>query len=475
MLISALPTKILARIVDYAWMYRLSGLKHILRLRFVDRKWSDAVEHALFASDILENSHCRGLVDSVLKEQGAKYPTRAEPAIGLWKRYWLYRAYHDRKPVPVRLRYIREVAEYVITAREETFDERTAVRLAKRMFSQMSPLLIIDTGSIGRVGLYDKTDEPWDSRNPHLQQRSTDSYNEDEPRLATYFDREATRFNRYLLEATAYVNEEMITGAMELAIRQGNTEYMQILARQYRYDPVELSKTFPHAMLWAAEEGRLEAFGIVNGWERARFGPYIAAVRGPAWIISLLERTTDLRIFERLVYLKSPRLLEDDGFSIGRHFCRAAARGALPLMEYLSGLGVDLEETFEGILRVGTNLPVAWLNGGFRAIDIAAWHGHYDVVLFLLDSGAMVNKALFAASHWGSPALVCLMLDEYSYYYFHLQASFWTAAMNENELVFRLLLESGTGSLHKTTLGRIRACAKVEGVDSAIRLMDSLL
>lgn len=158
-----------------------------------------------------------------------------------------------------------------------------------------------------------------------------------------------------------------------------------------------------------------------------------------------LESTTSLDILKRLLDVRkhciSPRRGNDGEMNslavrLRDQVLDAAARGDIPLMEYLARHSARYKP--EDINKGKYDLP----------ISRAAKAGRYDVVKYLieLDVG-IVEKSIVAAAKHGSRRLVQLLLEKGTWNNASLSMALARALERENDSVVGLLIEYGV-SLH---------------------------
>lgn len=146
-----------------------------------------------------------------------------------------------------------------------------------------------------------------------------------------------------------------------------------------------------------------------------------------------LMGTTSLDIFKYLLKFGEEHQLHP-AVNYRRLFIFAAFNGDLPVTRYIfeeCGLSKDTRRISAG---------AHWNN----LIHEVAERGHYDVVEYLLEVGAVIGgDTIVAAAQHGSQRLVRLLLDKSTWCTRALKDALLSALERENDSVVRLLMEHG--------------------------------
>lgn len=163
-------------------------------------------------------------------------------------------------------------------------------------------------------------------------------------------------------------------------------------------------------------------------------------------LVGVLEDTLSIEMFDHVFQLCKDHLIDDTMQSLHprpdeiaprfltSRFFTAASRGELAMMEYLVSLGAKPC----GMKRDDNE------DGYYSPIRYAAEHGHTEAVAYLLNLDIPFgSRSLEAASKHGNPSCVKLLLGKGAKDSFKPGNAIFEALKRENELVLRILQESG--------------------------------
>ncbi|KAI1172736.1 ankyrin [Nemania sp. FL0916] len=407
------PNEILHPILVLAVSVR--GYKRAVRLRLVSRAWNAAVEYAAFESDVLD-VHLEYLLF-------AHWPT------DFWPRFLTYRALHRTKRVSPRMRMVRELAECIVEMRGQDGRESRAsdvVECVKDIYR-------------GITSVYDAEDQLYgDGLKPRAK-----------------IDRDSGTFRRALVAAATCINDVDIVRrvlllplsehdddlfeypSLPMAACNGNVGVVSCLLadESHAIHDTPRGKVLYHA----ARGNQMDVLEYILGPDFDTNSPDFVYLRGK--LVDSLYVTGSVDIFKRCFELVKdhmqhpmrPRDIRIEHCNFSVMFLRAAEKGVVPLMKYISTLGVPIDGREPDGERDFN-----------RPISVAAFNGHEDAVKWLLNREAALDASLHAVVAVGSHSITRLLIAHGALYNHKVvQRALVETVKRENETLFWLLVEHG--------------------------------
>ncbi|KAI0180096.1 ankyrin [Hypoxylon sp. FL1284] len=434
---------------------RVRGCKRAVRLRLVSRAWNVAVEDAIFASGILDED------DQI----SSLYQNLDYVDFAFWQRYLVYRALHNTKPCTVQLSTIREVAERIVEVRGNDPGDDTQGALRECVSELCHAVLLFR-------GWHRSLEACLASEAQHIVPLHEDPDLSQHAFMTAAAYMNDTDLARQLLSSDTNCQPQcsnvqqvlgVLVGPYPIAAYKGNLDFIALLDTNKPESPSQDKQLRALLVCNALAGNQMSVLDHVLGPSFSSASPDLMQWRRP--LLEGLSRTTSVDVFKRCFEIVQNVLQYPSGPYNGiyrqewliNHFGRAAKRGAVPLMEYLVGLGAPVDGAFPD-----DDSEFA------RPISLAALSGQEAAVKWLLDQGARLDRSLQAAVARGSRRVVHMLLD-------HgaatdrdaVRKALVEAVKRENPDLFRLLVRRGA-VLDGRTMNEALRCAKKEQLESMV-------